>query len=123
MNKENIVKVFKEIADKVENGSVVIHCNSSTYVSIPFTTVIDYMEFTNKGELEFSYKSHLMAESAPTVMIHSSDIENIILSKAENDDPFGKFEIKFVREDNISIIATVTLKENQQFELMKLEEK
>ena len=56
MNKEEIVKIFKEIADKVESGEVTVYCKSA-FTSMPFTTVIDYMEFIDKSELEFTYKS------------------------------------------------------------------
>lgn len=122
MNKEEIVKVFREIADKVESGDIVVRCKTLTYASIPFSTVDAYMEFTNRSELEFTYKPHKMAELTPTVVIHSSDIENIILTKAENDDLFGEYEIKFVSTDNLMVVATVKLKENQQFELLQLRE-
>lgn len=120
MSKEEIVKIFKEIADKVESGEVIIRCKKSTIASIPFSTVDNYMEFTDKSELEFAYKPHMMAELAPTVVIHSSDIENITLTKAKNDDLFGEYEIKFAGTDNFSAVATVSLKENQQFELLIL---
>lgn len=121
MSKEEIVKIFKEIADKVESGEVIVYCKE-TYTSIPFTAVIDYMEFTNKSELEFTYKSHLMAEMTPTVVIHSSEIKDIILTHAESDDLFGEYKIKFIGVNNISITATVKMKENERFEFLKVNE-
>lgn len=121
MNKEEIVKIFKEIADKVESGEVTVYCKS-VFTSIPFTTVIDYMEFADKSELEFTYKPHMMAELAPTVVIHSSEIEDVILALAEREDLFGEYEIKFVGANDISITATIKMKENLQFELLKLKE-
>ena len=48
MNKEEIVKIFKEIADKVESGEVTVYCKSA-FTSMPFTTVIYYMEFIDKS--------------------------------------------------------------------------
>lgn len=121
LSKEVIVKIFKEIADKVESGEVTVYCKSA-FTSIPFTTVIDYIESTNKSKLEFTYKSHMMAELTPTVVIHSSEIKDVILVLAENEDLFGEYEIKFVGENDILITATIRLKENQQFELLKLKE-
>lgn len=121
MNKEEIVKIFKEIADKVESGEVTVYCKSA-FTSMPFTTVIDYMEFIDKSELEFTYKPHMMAELAPMVVIHSSEIEDVILALAEREDLFGEYEIKFVGANDISITATIKMKENLQFELLKLKE-
>lgn len=121
MSKEEIVRIFEEIADKVESGEVIVYYKS-THASIPFSTVNNYTEFTDKSELEFTYKPHMMAELTPTVVIHSSDIENITLTKAENDDLFGKYEIKFVGTYDFSVVVTVSLKENQQFELLKVKE-
>lgn len=119
MDKKEIIKIFKEIEDKVENGQVCIQ-HKSTHVFMPFTTITNFMELTEKSELEFAYKSHLMAEMTPAVMIHSVDIENISLAKAENGDLFGEYKIKFIGTSDISIIATVNLKENEQFEILKL---
>ena len=121
MSKEEIVKIFKEIADKVESGEVTVYCKS-VFTSIPFTTVIDYMEFIDKSELEFTYKPHMMAELALMVVIHSSEIEDVILALAEREDLFGEYEIKFVGANDISITATIKMKENLQFELLKLKE-
>lgn len=121
MSKEEIVKIFKEIADKVESGEVTVYCKSA-FTSIPFSTVIDYMESTDKSELEFTYKSHMMAELTPTVVIHSSEIKDVILVLAENEDLFGEYEIKFVGANDISVTATIRLKENLRFELLKLKE-
>ena len=121
LSKEEIVKIFKEIADKVESGEVTVYCKS-VFTSIPFTTVIDYMESADKSELEFTYKPHMMAELAPTVVIHSSEIEEVILALAEREDLFGEYEIKFVGANDISVTATIKMKENQQFELLKLKD-
>ena len=121
LNKEEIVKIFKEIADKVESGEVTVYCKSA-FTSMPFTTVIDYMEFIDKSELEFTYKPHMMAELTPTVVIHSSEINDVILALAEREDLFGEYEIKFVGANDISITATIKMKENLQFELLKLKE-
>lgn len=121
LSKKEIVNIFKEIADKVESGEVTVYCKSA-FTSIPFTTVIDYMESTDKNKLEFTYKSHMMAELTPTVVIHSSEIKDVILALAEHEDLFGEYEIKFVGENDISITATIKMKENQHFELLKLKE-
>ena len=121
MNKEEIVKIFKEIADKVESGEVTVYCKSA-FTSIPFTAVIDYMEFIDKSELEFTYKPHMMAELTPTVVIHSSEINDVMLTLAEHEDLFGEYKIIFVGVNDISVTATIKMKENQQFELLKLKD-
>ena len=121
MNKEDIVKIFKEIADKVESGELTVYCKS-VFTSIPFTTVIDYMESADKSELEFTYKPHMMAELTPTVVIHSSEIKDVILTPTDHEDLFGGYEIKFIGTNDISITSIVKMKENQQFELLKLKE-
>lgn len=64
----------------------------------------------------------MMAELTPTVVIHSSEIKDVILVLAENEDLFGEYEIKFVGENDISITATIKMKENLRFELLKLKE-
>lgn len=121
MNKEEIVKIFKEIADKVESGEVTVYCKSA-FTSMPFTTVIDYMEFIDKSELKFTYKPHMMAELTPTVVIHSSEINDVMLTLAEHEDLFGEYKIIFVGANDISVTATIKMKENQQFELLKLKD-
>ena len=64
----------------------------------------------------------MMAELTPTVVIHSSEINDVILALAEREDLFGEYEIKFVGANDISITATIKMKENLQFELLKLKE-
>lgn len=96
MDKEKIVKIFKEIASKAESGYVAIYYNM-TCSTMPFTTVIDYMEFTNKSELEFSYKPFINAEFTPSIMIDSGDVKNIILIECEEGELAGNYKIKFGR--------------------------
>ena len=112
MSKKEIVNIFKEIADKVESGEVTVYCKSA-FTSIPFTTVIDYMESTDKNKLEFTYKSHMMAELTPTVVIHSSEIKDVILALAEHEDLFGEYEIKFVAQNPNYSHSIISLEHTQ----------
>ena len=121
MDKEKIVKIFKEIASKVESGYVGLYFNM-TCSTIPFTTVIDYMEFANKSELEFSYKPFIYSEFTPSIMIHSEDVKNIILTECEEGELAGNYKITFELNTEVCIVATVELKENEHFELLELQE-
>ena len=120
MNKERVVKIFKEISDKGDSGYVGIYYNM-TYSTMPFTTAIDYMEFTNKSELEFLYKPFINAELTPSIMIDSNDVKNIILTECEEGELAGNYKITLALNADIYIIATVELKENEYFELLELQ--
>lgn len=120
MDKEKIVKIFKEIAGKAESGYVGIYYNM-TCSTMPFTTVIDYMEFTNKSELEFSYKPFINVELTPSIMIDSEDVKNITLTECEESELAGNYKIKFELNADVCVIATVELKESEHFELLELQ--
>lgn len=47
------------------------------------------------------------------VVIHSSEINDVMLTLAEHEDLFGEYKIIFVGANDISVTATIKMKENQ----------